>query len=157
MGIIPASFVERNWRQAIGGLRYGTLTFVAPNGEQNVVRAPDPGPEARFVIHDWDVLGRILARGDIGLGEEYIAGSWDTDNIEALVSLFLLNLDELEQFSHGDFLHRLFFLIHNGLVRRNSISGSARNIQAHYDVGNAFYRLWLDRSMTYSSALYGAA
>ena len=157
MGFIPASLVERHWRQAIAGLRHGTLTFVAPNGEETVIRAPEPGPQARFAIHDWSVLSRILARGDIGLGEEYIAGSWETDNIEALVSLFLLNLDELEEFSHGDFLHRLFFVIHNALVRRNSVSGSARNIQAHYDVGNEFYRLWLDRSMTYSSALYGAA
>src|SRR6185312_6264072 len=94
------------------------------------------------------------ARGDIGLGEEFIAGTWDTDNVESLVSLFLLNLDKFDDFSHGSFLNRLGFVIHNALVRRNSIAGSSRNIQDHYDVGNEFYRLWLDRSMTYSSALY---
>ena len=71
-----------------------------------------------------------------------------------LVSLFLLNLDQLESFSNGNFLNRLGFVIHNALVRRNSIAGSARNIKAHYDVGNDFYSLWLDKSMTYSSALY---
>ena len=80
-----------------------------------------------------------MARGDIGLGEEFIAGSWDTDNVEALVSLFLLNLDHLENFSDGNFINRLGFVIHNALVRRNSIAGSARNIKAHYDVGNDFY------------------
>jgi len=100
------------------------------------------------------VLRRILARGDIGLGEEFIAGSWTTDNIENLISVFLLNLDQLESFSDGNFINRLGFLIHNALVRRNSVAGSARNIKDHYDVGNDFYRLWLDKSMTYSSALY---
>ena len=157
MNLIPASFIEKSWRDAIARLDYGTLHFLAPNGEATTIKGALPGPEARFEIQDWDVLRRIMARGDIGLGEEYIAGSWDTDNIEALVSLFLLNLDRLEKFSDGSFCNRLGFVLHNALVRRNSISGSARNIKAHYDVGNDFYRLWLDRSMTYSSALYAGA
>jgi cyclopropane-fatty-acyl-phospholipid synthase len=113
-----------------------------------------PGPEARFQIRDWDVIRRVLARGDIGLGEEYIAGSWETDDVERLISLFLLNLHHLENFSDGNLLNRIGFVLHNALVRRNSIAGSARNIKAHYDVGNDFYSLWLDRSMTYSSALF---
>ena len=136
-------------------LEYGTLEFIAPNGEVTVAQGrPCPGPQARFHIQDWDVLRRIMARGDIGLGEEYIAGSWDTDSVEKLVSLFLLNLDHFSNFSDGNILNRLGFVIHNALVRRNSIAGSARNIKDHYDVGNDFYSLWLDKSMTYSSALY---
>jgi len=157
MGIVSTSFVEKSWRQAIGRIEHGALNFVAPNGEVTRVRGAKPGPEARFEIHSWEVLRRILARGDIGLGEEFIAGSWDSDNIEALISLFLLNLDQLERFSDGSFLNRLGFVIHNALVKRNSVAGSVRNIKAHYDVGNEFYRLWLDRSMTYSSALYESA
>src|ERR1700742_925535 len=154
MSLIPASFIEKSWRDAIARLDQGTLHFLAPNGELTTIKAPHPGPEARFHIHDWDVLRRIMARGDIGLGEEYIAGSWDTDSIENLVSVFLLNIDHFENFSDGNFLNRIGFVIHNALVRRNSLAGSARNIKAHYDVGNDFYSLWLDRSMTYSSALY---
>ena len=154
MSLIPSSFIEKRWREAIGGLEYGSLEFVAPNGEVTLIKGPNPGPAARFQIHGWDVLRRIMARGDIGLGEEYIAGSWDTDNVETLVSLFLLNLDHFDHFSDGNFINRLGFVIHNALVRRNSVAGSARNIKAHYDVGNDFYSLWLDRSMTYSSALY---
>ena len=88
-----------------------------------------PGPDARFRIHDWDVLRRIMARGDIGLGEEYIAGSWESDNVEALGSLFLFNIDHLENFSDGNFLNRLGFVIHNALIRRNSCAGSERNIK----------------------------
>ena len=154
MNLVPSSLIASKWRQAIARIDTGTLTFVAPDGEETVVRGDKPGPVARFQIQDWEVLRRILARGDIGLGEEYIAGAWQSDNVENLISLFLLNLDKLENFSHGNFLNRLGFVIHNALVRRNSIAGSARNIQDHYDVGNDFYQLWLDRSMTYSSALY---
>ncbi len=154
MQLIPSSFVEKSWRNALSRLEVGQLEFVAPNGEITIAGGKMPGPNARFRIHEWDVLRRVMARGDIGLGEEFIAGSWETDNVEALVSLFLLNLDHLEGFSDGNFLNRLGFVIHNALVRRNSIAGSARNIKAHYDVGNDFYSLWLDKSMTYSSALY---
>jgi cyclopropane-fatty-acyl-phospholipid synthase len=154
MRLIPSSFVEKKWREALSRLEAGKLEFISPSGEVTIAGGKRPGPDARFRIRDWDVLRRIMARGDIGLGEEYIAGSWETDNVEALVSLFLLNIDHLENFSDGNFLNRLGFVIHNALVRRNSIAGSARNIKAHYDVGNDFYSLWLDKSMTYSSALY---
>jgi len=157
MTLIPASYIEKSWRKALSKLEYGQLEFIAPNGEVTHAKGPQPGPSARFQIQDWDVLRRIMARGDIGLGEEYIAGSWQTDSVERLVSLFLLNLDHFSDFSDGNVFNRLGFVIHNALVRRNSIAGSARNIQDHYDVGNEFYSLWLDKSMTYSSALYNGS
>jgi cyclopropane-fatty-acyl-phospholipid synthase len=157
MSLIPASYIEKSWHKALDALAYGTLEFIAPNGEVTIAKGALPGPSARFHIHDWDVLRRIMARGDIGLGEEYIAGSWDTDSVERLVSVFLLNLDHFSNFSDGNIFNRLGFVIHNAFVRRNSVSGSARNIQDHYDVGNDFYSLWLDKSMTYSSALYNGA
>ncbi|HKX65548.1 MAG TPA: cyclopropane-fatty-acyl-phospholipid synthase family protein [Rhizomicrobium sp.] len=157
MSLIPASYIEKSWRKALSRLEYGQLEFIAPNGEVSHAKGSHPGPSARFQIRDWDVLRRIMARGDIGLGEEYIAGSWETDSVERLVSLFLLNLDHFSGFSDGNIFNRLGFVIHNALVRRNSISGSARNIQDHYDVGNEFYSLWLDKSMTYSSALYNGS
>jgi len=152
--LIPDFLVEKAWRRALARLDTGTLEFVAPNGEVTLARGARPGPDARFAIQGWDVLRRILARGDIGLGEEYIAGSWSTDSVEKLVSVFLLNLDHFADFSDGNLFNRLGFVIHNAMVRRNSVAGSARNIKAHYDVGNDFYKLWLDPSMTYSSALY---
>jgi cyclopropane-fatty-acyl-phospholipid synthase len=155
MKLIPDFIIERRWREALSRIEYGTLDFDTPSGERITATGPKPGPHARFTIHDWDVLRRLVARGDIGLGEDYIAGAWDTDDIEELVSFFLVNLDHFEGFAHGDFFHRLAFVFHNALVRRNSVAGSSRNIKDHYDVGNDFYRLWLDKSMTYSSALYG--
>ena len=155
MKLVSSSFIEKRWRDAISHLEYGRLEFVTPEGDVVVAQGPKPGPQARFVIREWDVLRRLIARGDIALGEDFIAGAWDTDNVETLISLFLLNLDHFEDFANGNLINRLGFVLHNALVRRNSMSGSKRNIQAHYDVGNDFYSLWLDKSMTYSSALYG--
>ena len=152
-----AAHIERRWRNALSRLEFGTLDFIAPNGEVTTVRGPKPGPHAQFSLNEWDVLRRVAARGDIGLGEDYIAGAWTTDNIENLFSLFLLNIDHFDDFANGSFLNQLFFRIHNSFVRRNSLSGSKRNIQDHYDVGNDFYSLWLDKSMTYSSALFDGA
>ncbi len=154
MGLIPHSLIERRWLEAIRRIETGELTFVTPNGEVHVVGGVKPGPRANFRIKSWDVLARAMARGDIGLGEDYIAGAWESDNVEALFSVFLLNIEQLEGFAHGGILNRLGFVLLNTVARRNSKSGSRRNIEAHYDVGNDFYSLWLDETMTYSSALF---
>ena len=157
MNLIPLSLISRRWFEALSQLECGTLHFVSPGGEEHVFRGPQPGPEARFSIRDWDVLRHAAARGDIGLGEDYINGAWKTDSIEALFSLFLINLERVDGFAHGSLFNRLAFVILDSFVRRNSVSGSKANIKAHYDVGNEFYRLWLDETMTYSSALYSRA
>jgi len=153
MTLIAHSIIEARWREALSRLEFGSLDFVAPNGEIQIVRGRYPGPHARFVIHEWDVLSRIMSRGDIALGEDYVDGAWDTDDIETLVSLFLMNA--LEEYASGSLFNRLAMMIQDRIVRRNSVSGARRNIEAHYDVGNDFYSLWLDNSMTYSSGLFG--
>jgi cyclopropane-fatty-acyl-phospholipid synthase len=154
MNLIPAALIEKSWYETLARLECGSLTFAAPNGEVRVFRGLRPGPEADFRIRDWDVIRHAASRGDIALGEDYIDGAWETGSIENLVSLFLVNMDRIERFAHGNFLQRLGFVLQDRILRRNSISGSSRNIQSHYDVGNEFYRLWLDDSMTYSSALF---
>jgi cyclopropane-fatty-acyl-phospholipid synthase len=156
MGLIPRSIIQKRWHEAIKGLEAGTLTFVDPAGERVVVQGPVDGPAATFKIHDWGVIERVIARGDIGLGEDYIAGAWETDSVERLISLFLINLDRLDGYAHGNVWNRLGFVLLNTVLRRNSEAGSSRNIKAHYDVGNDFYSLWLDETMTYSSALFRA-
>jgi cyclopropane-fatty-acyl-phospholipid synthase len=157
MGLVPESYVRKKWLDALTRLEFGTLDFVSPTGELVVGKGRSPGPHARFELQSWDALQRVLARGDIGLGEEYIAGAWETDNIETLISVFLLNMEPFDSFANGNFFNRLALVLHNRLVRRNSLSGSKKNIMDHYDVGNEFYSLWLDRSMTYSSALFGGS
>jgi len=154
MSLVPQSYVQSKWLEALGRIRSGTILFVGPSGEEWRFSGPEPGPHAAFRVREWGVLERLVARGDIGLGEDYIAGAWETDDLEKLISFFLLNIGELEGFAHGSFFQRQIFALYNNLVRRNSLSGSKRNIEAHYDVGNDFYSLWLDETMTYSSALY---
>ena len=89
MALIPASYIEKSWRKAIHALEYGTLTFVAPNGEVTVCQGAHPGPSARFHIHEWDVLRRIMARGDIGLGEEIepTAGACELAHLHRIAAL----------------------------------------------------------------------
>lgn len=157
MNLIPTSIIRDRWLRTLSQMQCGSLVFVDPNGDVTVQNGEKPGPTARLEIHDWSVLQRAAARGDIGLGEDYIAGGWDSDDIEALISYFLLNFDGLGDYANGNFLNRLLFVLTNTVIRRNSVSGSSRNIQAHYDVGNDFYALWLDETMTYSSALYSPA
>jgi cyclopropane-fatty-acyl-phospholipid synthase len=156
MSLVPNSLIKDRWIKAVSQTVCGSLAFVEPDGEETTFTGSRPGPKARFEIHEWGVLQRAAGRGDIGLGEDYIAGAWDTDDIESLIAFLLLNLDQVEDYAHGNLLNRAFFIVLNSLVRRNSLSGSRRNIEAHYDVGNEFYALWLDETMTYSSALYGA-
>ena len=155
MTLIPATLVRDHWFRTLADMSCGTLEFVGPDGNVTTQNGRLPGPSVRFQVHDWSVLQRAAARGDIGLGEDYIAGGWDTDDVEALITYFLLNFDRLDDYANGNFLNRLLFVLLNTMVRRNSLSGSKRNIEAHYDVGNDFYALWLDETMTYSSALYG--
>ena len=157
MSLVPDSYVRKQWLHALSRIEYGTLEFVSPEGERLVAKGQNDGPIARFELHNWDVLRRVLARGDIGLGEEYIAGTWETDDLETLISLFLLNMDHFDAFANGNLANRIALVLHNRFVRRNSLSGSKKNIMDHYDVGNEFYSLWLDKSMTYSSALFGGA
>ncbi len=154
MSQIANSIIEAKWFEALSRLEVGSLDFVTPNGELHRVKGRLPGPQARFEIREWDILRRIMTRGDIALGEDYVDGAWQTDDIERLVSVFLMNMDSLSKYSRGSFFARMALMIYDRFVRRNSIEGSKRNIEAHYDVGNDFYALWLDRSMTYSSALY---
>ena len=155
MTLLPSKLIKNRWFEALGKLEVGTLHFTKPDGTTHVYRGKHEGPEAFFILHDWKVLRRMIARGDIGLGEDYIDGKWTTPNIEQLFALFLLNMDYLHHFAHGNALNRFIFRLYNFVLRRNSRKGSKSNIMAHYDVGNDFYKLWLDETMTYSSALYG--
>lgn len=153
MNLIPTRLVMSQWYAALKRIHTGTFTFIAPDGSRSVFEGHHPGPAADFAISSWEVIRHIAARGDVALGEDYVAGLWETQEIEPLFTLFLLNMDAFEGFADGNIFHRSLLALHNKVVRRNNRKGSKRNIRAHYDVGNQFYSLWLDRTMTYSSAL----
>ena len=132
---------------------YGRLTFVLPSGSEVRVEGEKPGPDARLIVNDFRFLSRVLSAGDIGFGEGFMAGEWDTPDLSELLEAFTLNLDRLQRLLEGGPLFRAINAIVHAL-HRNSRTGSRRNILAHYDLGNAFYSRWLDPSMTYSSARF---
>jgi cyclopropane-fatty-acyl-phospholipid synthase len=134
-------------------LQVGRLKVTCPNGEIIFFDSSDIHIEASIHIKDWRVCKNTLQSGDIGFAEAYIDGLWDSDDIESLLSLFLLNRHIMEKAIYGTWWGRLTYRIKHWL-NRNSKSGSKKNIHAHYDLGNNFYSLWLDPSMTYSSAYY---
>jgi cyclopropane-fatty-acyl-phospholipid synthase len=150
----PFNALARQLLQNFERIEFGSLRITTPEGKELIFKGSKPGADATFVLHDWKAVNNALARGDIALGEDYIAGLWDTNSIEALFTVFLSNLHSLGDYAHGNFFQRLGFNVLNRILRRNSKAGSKQNIQAHYDVGNAFYRLWLDDTMTYSSAIF---
>ncbi|WP_116134701.1 cyclopropane-fatty-acyl-phospholipid synthase family protein [Tropicimonas sp. IMCC34043] len=146
------SRVRRDFLQSCEGIRHGQLFLTTPEGTHH--RFGQGGPEADMVLHDWAAITATAARGDIGFGEAYVAGLWETTSVEAVTTVALLNLEALQGYAYPSLWSNLKFRLVDRLVRANSRNGAARNIRAHYDVGNEFYQLWLDPSMTYSSALF---
>ncbi len=147
----PASF--RLAARAALRLKYGALQVTLPDGRRLRFEGAQPGEEAALQVYDWRMARRILSSGALGFAEGYIEKQWDTDDVAAVLSMFSVNIDAMDKELAGNkFVRALHFLQH--MLRRNSKRGSQKNIYAHYDLGNSFYRQWLDPSMTYSSALY---
>jgi cyclopropane-fatty-acyl-phospholipid synthase len=135
-------------------LHVGVLDLQLPDGSQARFGTPRAGePQAAFRIADWSVFGAALRRGDIGFAEAFIDGRWTSPDLVALLKLLLANRDALEAVVYGRWWGSLLDRVRH-LLNRNSRRGSRRNIHAHYDIGNPFYRLWLDETMNYSSALF---
>jgi cyclopropane-fatty-acyl-phospholipid synthase len=148
----PASV--RGVLRLLRSIRHGVLDLHTPDGEHHRFGTPAPGvPHAVCVVHDWSAFAAVLREGDIGFGEAYMAGAWSTPALADLLRLMLANREAVERAIYGPWWGALAHRIVH-LLRRNTRSGSRRNIEAHYDLGNAFYRLWLDPSMNYSSAWF---
>ncbi|MBC7602664.1 MAG: class I SAM-dependent methyltransferase [Ramlibacter sp.] len=135
----------------LAGLEGGTLTVRLPNGETRTFGEGDS--HAYATLHNWNVFGAALASGDIGMAETFLAGDWTTPSLADLMHLLVRNRTAIERVVYGSWWGRFAYRVRH-LFNRNSRSGSRRNIEAHYDLGNAFYKLWLDDTMNYSSALY---
>jgi len=134
-------------------LASGALTVTLPNGEKASYRGAEPGPAADIRIHRLRAFRRLLAGSDIGFAQSYLDGDWDSADLVALIELAARNESSLGQAIEGHVWARA---LNRGLhlLRRNTKRGSRRNIAAHYDLGNEFYSLWLDPTMTYSAALF---
>lgn len=132
-------------------LSSGSLCLDLPDGSRRNFGRGEPS--ASISIRDWRVFDDAMSRGDVGFAEGWIDGRWTTDSLAKLLSLLVINRRELDAAIYGTWWGQLFDRLRH-LFRANTRSGSRRNIHAHYDLGNAFYQLWLDPGMTYSSALF---
>jgi len=132
------------------GIRRGDLTIVGRDGTERHWEGTEPGPRATVVLRDTFAARRVVAGGSIGLAQGYIAGAWDTPDLGAVLALGVANMDPAP--TKPTLLTPFARAWH--ARRDNDPLGSRQNISHHYDLGNDFYRLWLDETMAYSSALH---
>ena len=134
-------------------LSSGYLRLTLPNGEKREFGVQSDQLHADIQILEWSVFKEIMSHGDIGFAESYIQGKWNTPDLKALLELAIRNRTILEKAIYGNWYGSIFYRLKHWL-RDNSKAGSRKNIHAHYDLGNAFYTLWLDPTMSYSSAWF---
>lgn len=139
---------------AASRLRYGRLEIRYPGREPVTFTGAEAGPSGVLDIRDPGMFRRILSRGDLGFAEAWMDGQWTTPDLAALLGCMERNLEAFTALERGRAVMRWFKALRQRLLFRNNRSGSRRNIAYHYDLGNDFYRLWLDWSMTYSSACF---
>jgi len=136
----------------LSSVRHGRLTLVTPSGTRLTHTPASPGPEGVMVLHRWRTLKRLLTGGDVAGAEAFLDGDWSSPDLPALIELVARN-DALVRTIAGSWFARALNRLRHRL-NANTRRGARRNIERHYDLGNAFYRLWLDPGMSYSSAIY---
>jgi cyclopropane-fatty-acyl-phospholipid synthase len=142
-------FLTRLLRQ----IALGRLTVRLPSGEELVGAGPGSGPEATLFLHRWRALRQLVLGGDVGFAEAFMDGDWSSPDLPALIELAARNQDALGDSITGTTAMRLVNRVAHEW-HANTKRGSRRNIVSHYDLGNDFYESWLDRGMSYSSALF---
>ena len=132
---------------------YGSIILEWPNGKINKIEASQDGPNAKLIIHDNQVAKEIIKGGSVKFAELYISKKVSTDNLTNLIHYFAVNNDQAENTLKISFIKNLFNkFIH--FQNKNTKNQAKKNISHHYDLGNKFYEYWLDKSMTYSSAIF---
>ena len=139
--------------QLLEKLQDGMLEIRLPDGSSRLFGNGEHG--VTLNVSNEAMFSAVLAKGDIGLAEAYLDGHWEASDITGLLTLLAKNRDVLKKAVYGSWRNLLAARVRHWL-NGNSRAGSKRNIMAHYDLGNDFYKLWLDPSMSYSSALYRA-
>ncbi len=148
------NLVDRIVRHYLQGLKCGSLSIEFNDGVRLEVSGIQKGPDVVMRINKpMRLIWRLLTRGDIGFAEAYIKGEWNTPELANLLYFFELNEDAISVLASASTVSRLLDRMRHK-VRGNHRVGSRRNIRRHYDVGNHFYRQWLDSTMTYSCAIF---
>lgn len=142
--------------QALSGVSCGSLKISFPDGAVKEFHGQNSGVNAEIEIKDYGFIDSVITGGDVALGEGYMQNLWDSKDLAGLLTFFTMNAHALEDFFHAR-KFQAFMLFIKSLLTKNTKKGSKKNIEAHYDLGNDFYQLWLDETMTYSSALFDEA
>ena len=152
-----AGFIERRKMDLLcaifSGLQFGTLTVSLPDGTSRSFRGERSGPDADLSILSMNAVSRMLNDGKMGFCEAVMDGEVESRSMADLIQLAVMHDEILTPKMAASIWRRISLRLFHGF-RRNSKSGSARNIAYHYDLGNEFYAAWLDSTMTYSSAVY---
>ncbi len=149
--IPQAPWYARQVIQLLQGIEHGCLHLELPNGVSLAIGHGQPVAWLRF--NKWNAFREVLTQGNIGFAEGYLSGAWDTPDLTGLLCLLANNRRTLDQAIYGRWWGKLYHRLRH-LLNANTRSGSRRNIASHYDLGNDFYQLWLDPTMTYSSARF---
>lgn len=155
LGAAVTKKIKQRFARVLDGFRDGQLSLTWPDGTSGVFgkRSDRAEHNANVVLNSYLPLRRLLTEGQLGFAESYMRGEWRTDDLRNLFSLIMRNEQHIGPATRGGRLARALNQWHHW-SKRNSVAGSQRNIAYHYDLGNDFYKLWLDKSMSYSSALY---
>jgi cyclopropane-fatty-acyl-phospholipid synthase len=152
-GLITAA-AERIGLAAASRIQVGALTVVTPDGRRRTFGDPSSARRGELHVHDPEAAVRMLLHGETGAGEAFVDGLWSSPDLVALIEVAALNREALAM--HQGWwrapLQLPRTIAHR--MRRNTKTNAQRNIAAHYDLGNDFYRLFLDPTMTYSSAVF---
>ncbi len=154
---LPLSPWVRGFVKLLDAVQLGSLEVAAPDGSVRQFGQPGSGPHAQLQIRDWRAAGLILRESDVGFALAYSRDWIDSPDLHALFQLALRNAQALEAAYRGRWWAMLAKRLSHRVLRDNSRRGSRRNILSHYDLGNDFYALWLDPTMTYSAAWFDAA
>jgi cyclopropane-fatty-acyl-phospholipid synthase len=154
-----AGYYQRIVMQSLRQMTLGCLRLELPDGTSTVIGRPGEKISANVRVIRWSFFKRCVLFGDIGFGEAYMDGDWETDDIARVISWFILNIENSPAMSGSRAKKFMINLLGwqnriGHLFNGNSPDTSRRNISFHYDLGNDFYRLFLDPTMTYSSALF---
>ena len=136
-------------------IEQGTFKLILPNTEEKILLRgkTNLNLEATLEIKSWKALWLIYSRGSLGFTEGYLENYWDTDDLMKLMDLISKNYNSFDRVNSGSGFWKLFTKFSH-FRNENSLSGSKKNIHAHYDLGNDFYKSWLDETMTYSSGFF---
>jgi cyclopropane-fatty-acyl-phospholipid synthase len=150
---IAQKLARRGLLRAFSKARYGRLT-IADGEDTFSFEGPEAGPEAHITILNPQVWADVAFRGSVGSGEAYMAGYWVTSSLDQVTRFFVANNHLTDQMESG--LTRLFraVLATAHWLNKNTVKGSKKNIEAHYDLGNQLFETFLDPTLMYSSALF---